>query len=65
MRDGPLERDRPAETAATVAGEPRDCVTWGYSFSGHAVDLDALGEICQANDVRFVVNGSQVIGARP
>lgn len=41
------------------------CVTWVHSFSGHAIDLDALGEICHANDVQFVVNGSQAIGARP
>lgn len=41
------------------------CVTWVHSFSGHVTDLDALGEICRANDIRFVVNGSQAIGARP
>lgn len=40
------------------------CTTWVHSFSGHAIDLDALGDVCRAHDVLFVLNGSQAIGAR-
>ena len=41
------------------------CLTWVHSFSGWAIDLDAIGRLCQANGVTFVVNGSQGVGARP
>lgn len=41
------------------------CTTWVHSFSGFAIDLDALGDICRSAGVFFVVNGSQAIGARP
>ena len=41
------------------------CTTWVHSFSGCAVDLDALGSICRERGVLFVVNGSQGVGARP
>ena len=41
------------------------CVTWVHSFSGFAVDVRALGEICRARGVWFVMNTSQAIGARP
>jgi selenocysteine lyase/cysteine desulfurase len=36
-----------------------------HSFSGCAVDLEALGAICRERGVLFVVNGSQGLGARP
>lgn len=39
-------------------------VSWVNSFLGHAIDLQAIGEVCHANDVLFVVNGSQAFGAR-
>lgn len=41
------------------------CTTLVHSFSGYAVDAVALGEICQAHNVRFVLNTSQALGARP
>ncbi len=41
------------------------CSSWVFSFSGAAVDLDALGAVCRERGVRFVVNGSQAVGARP
>ena len=41
------------------------CSSWVFSFSGVAVDLEALGEVCRERGVRFVVNGSQAVGARP
>jgi selenocysteine lyase/cysteine desulfurase len=41
------------------------CVTLVHSFSGYAVDAQALGEACRALGVKFVLNASQAIGARP
>lgn len=41
------------------------CTTWVHSFSGFAVDIDALGAICRDRDVHFVLNGSQALGACP
>jgi selenocysteine lyase/cysteine desulfurase len=41
------------------------CVTLVHSFSGYAVDAQALGEACRARGVKFVLNASQALGARP
>jgi cysteine desulfurase/selenocysteine lyase len=41
------------------------CLTWVHSFSGWAVDLDAIGSLCREHGILFVVNASQAIGARP
>jgi cysteine desulfurase / selenocysteine lyase len=41
------------------------CTSWVFSFSGHAVDLEAIGGVCREHGVRLVVNGSQGVGARP
>ena len=41
------------------------CTSWVFSFTGHAVDLAALGQVCRRAGVTFVVNGSQAVGARP
>lgn len=41
------------------------CTTWVHSFAGSVIDERAIGEICRARGVRFVLNGSQGIGARP
>jgi len=40
-------------------------VTWVNSFTGHAVDLDAIGVVRRRRDVAVVVNASQAICARP
>ncbi|MBL8659477.1 MAG: aminotransferase class V-fold PLP-dependent enzyme [Rhodospirillales bacterium] len=40
------------------------CTTWVHSFSGHAIDLDAVGGVCRAHGVIFVANVSQALGAR-
>ena len=40
-------------------------VTWVDSFTGRALDLDALGAVCRRNGVLLVVNASQALGARP
>jgi selenocysteine lyase/cysteine desulfurase len=41
------------------------CTTWVHSFSGWAVDMEALGEVCRRHGVWFVLNGSQATGTRP
>jgi selenocysteine lyase/cysteine desulfurase len=41
------------------------CLSWVHSFSGHMVDLEAIGSLCREAEVLFVVNGSQAIGAIP
>jgi cysteine desulfurase / selenocysteine lyase len=41
------------------------CTTWVHSFSGFAVEAQALGEICRARGIWFVMNTSQALGARP
>lgn len=41
------------------------CTTWVHSLSGYTIDLQALGEICQAHGIIFVANCSQALGARP
>ncbi|MDH3236732.1 MAG: aminotransferase class V-fold PLP-dependent enzyme [Alphaproteobacteria bacterium] len=62
-------RDRvvaPDELEAAITPRTRlFCTTWVHSFSGCAIDLNALGEICRERGVIFVVNGSQGLGARP
>ena len=40
------------------------CASWVNSFSGAAIDLAAVGQVCREHGVLFVVNGSQAIGAR-
>lgn len=41
------------------------CLTWVHSFTGWAIDLDAIGGFCRERGITFVVNASQAIGARP
>lgn len=40
------------------------CATWVDSFTGYALDEQAIGKVCKANDVWFVLNATQGIGAR-
>jgi selenocysteine lyase/cysteine desulfurase len=61
---GPLPNPQELEKALM----PRTrifCTSWVHSFSGVACDLGALGRVCRSNGTRFVVNGSQALGARP
>ena len=65
-----VEPAGPALTAEEVdaALGPRTrllCTTWVHSFTGHTVDERAIGEVCRARGVRFVLNASQGLGARP
>ena len=41
------------------------CASWVCAFTGHAIDLEAIGAVCRDRGVRFVVDGSQAVGARP
>ena len=40
------------------------CTTWVHSFTGLAVDAHALGDVCRAHGVTFILNVSQGLGAR-
>jgi selenocysteine lyase/cysteine desulfurase len=40
------------------------CTTWVNSFTGHLIDIDEIGGVCRERDVKFVVNGTQAIGAK-
>ena len=41
------------------------CCSWVFSFTGQAIDLDAIGSVCRSRDVLFVVNATQGMGAKP
>lgn len=54
------------ELAAAITPRTRVlAVTWVDSFTGRALDLDALGAVCRRNGVLLIVNASQALGARP
>jgi selenocysteine lyase/cysteine desulfurase len=40
------------------------CCTWVHSFTGGAIDVNPIGEVCRKHNVRFVLNCSQGLGAR-
>ncbi len=41
------------------------CTSWVFSFLGVKLDLPALGEVCRAGGVQFIINGSQALGTQP
>jgi cysteine desulfurase/selenocysteine lyase len=41
------------------------CTTWVHSFSGYAIDVNAIGEVCRVHNINFVLNSTQALGARP
>lgn len=62
-------RRRPLE-AAQLAEEISErtrlfCSSWVFSLTGEALDIEALGRVCHERGVRFVLNGTQALGARP
>lgn len=66
----PIRPARNVLTAADVTGAITDrtrvlAVTWVDSFTGHALDLHEIGELCRRRGVLLVVNASQALGARP
>ncbi len=55
----------PDELAEQISARTRlFCTTWVNSFTGYAIDLDAIGRVCRKSGVIFVVNASQALGAR-
>jgi selenocysteine lyase/cysteine desulfurase len=40
------------------------CCSWVFSFTGEAIDVDAIGRVCRERNVRFVLNATQGVGAR-
>jgi cysteine desulfurase / selenocysteine lyase len=42
------------------------CTSWVFSFTGRTADVRALVDVCrERDDITFVLNGSQAVGARP
>jgi cysteine desulfurase / selenocysteine lyase len=57
---------QPADVERAIGPRTRVlCTSWVHSFSGWATDLEAVGALCRERGVRFVVNTSQGLGARP
>lgn len=55
----------PAEVEAAITPNTRVvCTSWVNSFTGHAIDVEAVGGVCRAAGVVFVLNASQALGAR-
>jgi selenocysteine lyase/cysteine desulfurase len=52
------------ETALTPATRVV-CLSWVHSFSGHTLDLNAIGAACRRHGTWLVVNTTQGLGARP
>jgi selenocysteine lyase/cysteine desulfurase len=53
------------EVAAAIGPRTRAvCVSWVHSFSGHTIDLAAIGALCWASGAAFVVNVTQGVGVR-
>jgi selenocysteine lyase/cysteine desulfurase len=40
------------------------CVSWVSTFNGYAIDVNAIAQVCKNNQVIFVLNASQALGAR-
>ncbi len=56
---------QPEELLSNITSSTRLlCLTLVHSLSGYAVDAEALGAVCRARGVTFVLNASQALGAR-
>ncbi|HZS59162.1 MAG TPA: aminotransferase class V-fold PLP-dependent enzyme [Gemmatimonadaceae bacterium] len=56
-------------TAVAVAEHLTDrtrvfCTSWVNSFTGYAIDIDAIGRVCRDAGVWFVLNAAQGMGTR-
>nr|MDO8135102.1 aminotransferase class V-fold PLP-dependent enzyme [Candidatus Njordarchaeum guaymaensis] len=40
------------------------CATWVDSFTGFALDVEAIGRLCRENGIQFLLNATQGLGAR-
>ena len=55
----------PEEVEAAISPKTRVfCATWVHSFSGRAIDLEAIGQICASKGVIFIANTTQAVGTR-
>jgi cysteine desulfurase/selenocysteine lyase len=56
---------QPRQLALEISARTRlFCTSWVNSFSGYAIDVDGLGQVCRNNDVIFALNAAQGLGAR-
>ncbi len=56
---------QPQQLAIEISSRTRlFCTSWVNSFSGYAVDVDGLAQVCRNNHVIFALNASQGLGAR-
>ena len=56
---------KPQDVAQAISSRTRLlCATWVNSFNGFAIDMAAIGRVCRDNNVIFVLNASQALGAR-
>jgi selenocysteine lyase/cysteine desulfurase len=61
-RSGGIE---PQQLAREISPRTRlFCTSWVNSFSGGAIDVVGVGQICRNNHVIFVLNAAQGLGAR-
>lgn len=64
----PMERPGvvdPQQLASQLTGRTRlFCASWVNSFTGTTIDADAIGRVCRAHGVWFVLSASQALGAR-
>jgi selenocysteine lyase/cysteine desulfurase len=66
LLEAPQARVTPEQLAEAIGPSTRAvCMSWVFSFFGHAIDLEAFGGVCRDREVLFFLNGSQAIGARP
>jgi selenocysteine lyase/cysteine desulfurase len=55
----------PQQLALEISPQTRlFCTSWVNSFSGYAIDVDGVGQVCKRNHVIFVLNAAQGLGAR-
>lgn len=56
---------QPDEVASAIGPRTRAvCLSWVHSFSGHALDIAAIGAQCRQSGVAFIVNATQALGVR-
>jgi cysteine desulfurase/selenocysteine lyase len=61
----PAPRLDPQQLAHEISPRTRlFCVSWVNTFNGYAIDMNAMARVCEANEVIFVVNASQALGAK-
>jgi cysteine desulfurase/selenocysteine lyase len=63
--EAPRGAIEPQQLAAEISPRTRlFCTSWVNSFTGSAIDAPGIGKVCRENDVVFVLNASQGLGAR-